>query len=137
MLRSRPCQTRLVPSNRWNLAVTVRLRSTRAAALLEAEFGAAARITSASVAGRPLDLADRPAAAVDRLRLRYAGLPPEGIDVTLTIASPAPVTVNVTDVPHGLPATLPGLTVRPRPTDVVPAMTMTLDPTSVHRAVRL
>jgi Zn-dependent M28 family amino/carboxypeptidase len=118
-------------------AITLGLRSTRAAPVLVAELSAEGRITAVSVEGHPVELADRPAGRVDHLRLQYVGLPTAGIDLTVTVASPAPVTVEVTDLSHGLPETLSGFTVRPRPADVVPAPTMMLDATAVHRTVRL
>jgi hypothetical protein len=53
-------------------------------------------------------------------RVQYFAFPPEGAEMTLSFKSPSPVKVRVTDRSYGLPQS-PGLAVRPRPRDAMPA----------------
>ena len=91
-------------------------------------------IVTAAVDGRPFDLSALPEKAPRHVQFTYYALPDEGFELTLSIASAAPARIVVQDVSNGLPM-IPGLTMKPRPTYLMPALNPTwLDPTIVSKS---
>lgn len=111
--------------------VTFRILSPRAPASMEAVIGAPGAIRTAAVNGRSLDLADYGPAGSGRLQFGFAGMPPAGIEVVLGVQSDGPITLDLSETDYGLPAT-PGMTVRPRPDDTMPATGLPLDATVIR-----
>ena len=91
-------------------------------------------IVTAAVDGRPFDLNALPEKAPRHVQFTYYALPDKGFELTLSIASAAPVKIVVQDVSNGLP-TIPGSTMKPRPAYLMPALNPTwLDPTIVSKS---
>jgi hypothetical protein len=91
-------------------------------------------IVAVMVDGRPFDLSMLPEYAPHRLQFTYYALPDKGFELQLSIKSAAPVKITVQDVSNGLP-TIPGMTIRPRPASLMPALIPTwLDPTMVSKS---
>ena len=112
------------------------LVSPRGAGNLETQIDAEGEIIAASLNGQPMDLTPLPGDH-RRLAFTYAGLPAEGVEVSLTVKSVGPVRVWLRDGTPGLP-TIPGLTIRPRPADMMSVSGPTvLDATTVSRTVTL
>jgi hypothetical protein len=88
------------------------------------------------VNARPVNVADMPANRRERFTLLYFGLPPKGVEVSLTIRGTGSITGTLVDYSNDLPK-LSGFTVRPRPADYIPAPFDFRDPTAVTRTVRL
>jgi hypothetical protein len=93
-------------------------------------------LTEATVNGRPVNIADIPTNRRQRFTLLYFGLPREGAEVSLTIHGTGPITGTLVDYSNDLPK-LPGMTVRPRPAEYIPAPVDFRDPTAVTRTVGL
>jgi len=92
------------------------------------------KIVAATVDGKPFDLSVLPESAPHRLQFTYYALPEKGFELTLVIASAAPVKITVQDVSNGLPS-IPGMTIRPRPAYLMPALIPTWqDPTMVSKS---
>jgi hypothetical protein len=71
--------------------------------------------------------------ARQRLEFSYYGLPDKGFELMLQVASPAPMKITVQDLSNGLPS-VPGMTMKPRPADLMPAPRDWLDPTVVVKS---
>ncbi|MCW5851767.1 MAG: M28 family peptidase [Anaerolineae bacterium] len=116
--------------------VTLRLVSPRQAPYLEVQIDVQGEITAAALDGQPMDISATPGDH-RRLRFTYAGLPAEGVELSLVVKSAGPITVWLRDGSTGLP-TIPGMTIRPRPADMMPVSgPNVLDPTAVSRTVTL
>jgi hypothetical protein len=117
---------------------TVRLRvaSPRRAPYAHLDLRLPGDLTEATVNGRPVNVADIPASRRQRFTLLYFGLPAEGAEVSLTIRGTGPITGTLVDYSNDLPK-LPGMTVKPRPAEYVPAPFDFRDPTAVTRTVGL
>jgi hypothetical protein len=90
-------------------------------------------IVTAAVDGRPFDLNALQEKAPRHVQFTYYALSDKGFELTLSIASAAPVKIVVQDVSNGLP-TIPG-TMKPRPVYLMPALNPTwLDPTIVSKS---
>ena len=114
----------------------LQLVSPRQAPYLEVQLDAPGEITSATLDGQPMDLAPLPGDH-SRLRFTYAGLPSAGVELSLVVQAVGPVKVWLRDGSTGLP-TIPGLTVQPRPADMMPVTgANVLDPTTVSRTITL
>ena len=113
--------------------LTLQIRSPRAASDLRVEILVDGQIVAASVDGMAIDPKALPVVQPHRLQVIYIALPPAGIPLTLAVKSAEPITVKVTDYSHGVPV-IPGLTIRPRPADVMPMPSDLLDPTSVSKS---
>ncbi|MGZ3623324.1 MAG: M28 family peptidase [Ktedonobacteraceae bacterium] len=91
-------------------------------------------IVTATVDSKPFDLSVLPESAPHRLKFAYYALPDKGFELTLSITSMTPVKITVQDISNGLP-TIPGLMIRPRPVNLMPALNPTwLDPTIVSKS---
>jgi hypothetical protein len=88
------------------------------------------------VNGKAVNVPDIPTNRRSRFTLLYFGLPPHGAEVRLTIRGIGPITGTLVDYSNDLPK-LPGMTVRPRPAEYVPAPFDFRDPTAVTRTVGL
>ena len=101
---------------------TLRLQvaSPRHAAYASVLVEAQGEIVAASLDGQPFDLSGLSQSARQRLEFSYYGLPDKGVELTLQVASAAPVKITVQDLSNGLPS-IPGMTIRPRPADLMPA----------------
>ena len=110
-------------------ALTLRLTSPRGAANLQVTVEAPGEITSAAVEGEALDNTFLPPGERGILRVAFYGLEPEGALLSLTVASPGPVTITLRDYSDGLPA---ALGVPPRPVGVMAGPTDFMDPTIVE-----
>jgi hypothetical protein len=117
---------------------TIRIASTRAAALLTIAIGPVA--TVASVDGRPLD--PRPATPSapaspgmerSRFEIQYRNAPAEGITVTVETGTLDALSVDVVDASFGLD-TLPGVAVPQRPEFLSPASAPFSDAVLVARS---
>jgi Peptidase family M28 len=134
-----PAPTLTVVENTQQAAIkTVRLRvaSPRNAPYAHLDLRLPGDVTEATVNGRPVNVADMPANRRQRFTLLYFGLPAEGAEVSLTIRGTGPITGTLVDYSNDLPK-LPGLTVRPRPVEYIPAPFDFRDPTAVTRTVGL
>jgi hypothetical protein len=116
---------------------TLRLRATspRGAPNFYLEIRAA-DLLAATLDGKPLDVGLLPPEQRARFRLAYYALPPEGIELGLTVPAAGSVTVRAEDRSHGLPP-VPGLTIAPRPPDTMMAPFDGADPTIVSRTFTL
>jgi hypothetical protein len=112
--------------------LTFRITSPRGAPELQAEIIAKGEILSASIDGRALDLTDYASARDGELRFGYAGIDTDGIELTLAVQSTKVVALAVTEITYGLPE-IPGLTVRPRADDQMPAAGFPPDATVVRK----
>jgi hypothetical protein len=92
-----------------------------------------AEIVAASLDGQPFDLSGFSQSEHQRLEFSYYGLPDKGFELALEVASAAPVKITVQDLSNGLPS-VPGMTIRPRPADLMPAPRDWLDPTIVVKS---
>lgn len=91
-------------------------------------------IVAATLEGKPFDLSVLPESTHYQLQFTYYALPDKGFELTLLIKSAAPVKMTAQDVSNGLP-TIPGMTIRPRPAYLMPALLSTwLDPTIVIKS---
>jgi hypothetical protein len=117
-------------------ARTLRLRavSGRGAPHINLELELPGPLTALTVDGRVLPVMRLPEEQRRRLALMFYNLPPEGIEIELTVAGDGPLTGTLTDYSNGLPE-LPGLTVAPRPPEFMPAPYDFNDPTVVRTAV--
>ncbi len=78
-------------------------------------------IVTATLNSKPFDLSALPESAPHHLQFTYYALPDKGFELKLSIASAAPAKIIVQDVSNGLP-TIPGMTIRPRPSYLMPAL---------------
>lgn len=113
--------------------ITLQITSPRAAPDLRIEILVDGQIIAASAGGIAIDTTVLPVTHPHRLQVVYIVLPREGVPIKLTVKSVEPIKVRVTDYSHGTPA-IPGLTIKPRPTDVMPMPSDLLDPTSVSKS---
>lgn len=114
--------------------VTLRVTSPRGAQDLQAEILAEGEILAATLDGRALDLDDYAPASTGELTFGFAGIDADGIELTITVQSPDPITVAVVETSYGLPQ-VPGLAVRPRADDQMQAAGFPPDATVVRRTV--
>ena len=114
---------------------TLRLQvaSQRHAAYASVIVEAQGEIVAASLDEHPFDLSGLSQSARQRLEFSYYGLPDKGVTLMLQVASSAPVKITVQDLSNGLPS-IPGMTIRPRPADLMPAPRDWLDPTVVVKS---
>jgi Peptidase family M28 len=85
-------------------------------------------LVAASLDGQPFDLSGFSQSTRQRLDFSYYGLPDKGFELQLKVASSAPIKITVQDLSNGLPS-VPGMTIKPRPADLMPAPRDWLDPT--------
>jgi hypothetical protein len=111
----------------------VQVASPRHAAYATVVVEAQGEIVEARLSGQPFDLSGLSQSAHQRLEFSYYGLPDKGFELMLRIASAAPVKITVQDLSNGLPS-IPGMTIRPRPADLMPAPRDWLDPTVVVKS---
>jgi hypothetical protein len=111
----------------------VQVASPRHAAYATVLVEAQGEIVTASLDGQPFDLSGLSQSARQRLQFNYYGLPDRGFELTLQVASAAPVKITLQDISNGLP-TLPSMTIRSRPADLMPAPRDWLDPTIVVKS---
>jgi hypothetical protein len=109
---------------------TLRLRisSPRHAPIVSVSLDRNTEVTATAVNGKLLQNSTPP----NQWGLRYFGLPPEGIELTLTIRTAGPVKIRVIDQSYGLPE-LPGTVLKPRPDGFIPAPYPYSDLTLVER----
>jgi hypothetical protein len=116
--------------------LTFRITSPRGVPDLQVAITAPGEILTATLDGRTLDLGEYAPAGDGELWFGYAGVDTDGIELTMTIQSTAPVTVALTETSYGLPE-IPGLAVRPRSDAQMPAAGFPPDATVVRRAVQV
>ncbi|WP_187329288.1 M20/M25/M40 family metallo-hydrolase [Halomicronema hongdechloris] len=114
----------------------LRLTSPRQAVNLHGEIAAGGVITAATVNGQEMDLAPFPLEARDHLAFSYYNLPPDGIDLILTVQSAQPLQLTLRDTSYG-PPQIPDQAIAPRPADKMPAAVSERDPTAVMKTFRL
>ena len=134
-----PAPTLTVVENKQQVdikSVRLRVASPRGAPYVHLDLRLPGELTEATVNGRPVTVADIPTNRRQRFTLLYFGLPPQGAEVRLTIRGTGPITGTLVDYSNDLPK-LPGMTVRPRPAEYVPAPFDFRDPTAVTRSVGL
>lgn len=111
----------------------VQVASPRHAAYAMVLVEARGEILAATLDGQPFDLSAFSQNERLRLAFSYYGLPERGFELTLWVASAAPVKITVQDLSNGLPS-VPGLTIQPRPSDLMPTPRGWLDPTIVVKS---
>jgi hypothetical protein len=82
-----------------------------------------ASVLAATVEGKPIAVRQNHEQG-EGWGLRYYGLEPQGIELTLEVRSSSPLGIAVTDTSYGLPS-LPGFTFQPRPDDMMPSSNST------------
>jgi hypothetical protein len=131
-----PAPTAALLSDSMNGGVrTLRMQvaSPRHAAYAMVQVEAQGEIVSATLDGQPFDLSVFSQSERQRLQFSYYGLPERGFELTLQVASAAPVKITVQDLSNGLPS-IPGMTIKPRPADLMPAPRDWRDPTIVVKS---
>jgi hypothetical protein len=111
----------------------VQVASARHAAYATVIVEAHGEIVAALLEGHPFDLSGLSQSARQHLEFSYYGLPDKGFELMLKVASAAPVKITVQDLSNGL-LSIPGMTIRPRPADLMPAPRDWLDPTVVVKS---
>jgi hypothetical protein len=112
--------------------VTFRLDSPREAAQLETRITADGEIIAATIDGTSLDLTGYALATEGTLQFGYAGVTRDGVEVTLSVGSAAPVRVEVSEITYGLPE-VPGMVIEPRTAESMPATGLPPDATMVRK----
>jgi len=113
---------------------TLRLRVTspRQAAVVSLTIDPRTPLTGSAVNGKQIEGQDGP----EHLwALRYYGLPQQGIEVTLMTQSSTPVNIRVVDQSYGLPA-IEGISMQPRPENMMPSMLPYADSTFVTKSYK-
>lgn len=123
----------LLDDDKNNDARILRLRITspRNAQTVSVYPGADSPIMRASINGKPIKLDD--VAAGEKWGFHYYGLPREGVELTLELKSPAPLTLRVNDRSYGLPE-LPGVAIKERPDYIMPSASPFSNVTLVSKA---
>lgn len=88
-----------------------------------------AEVVSAAINGKRVEVSDRNA---NPWTLQYWAMPAGGIELTLEVKSPQPLTMLVVESSDGLPQ-VPGLSVRPRPDYLIPSSFAASDATLVKK----
>ena len=112
--------------------VTFRITSPRGAPELQAEIIAGGEILTATMDGRALDLSEYAPARDGAFRFGYSGIDADGIELTMTVQSAEALELSITETTYGLPE-IPGLIVRPRSDDQMPAAGFPPDATVVRK----
>ena len=112
--------------------VTFRITSPRGAPELQAEIIAGGEILTATMDGRALDLSEYAPARDGAFRFGYSGIDADGIELTMTVQSAEALELSITETTYGLPE-IPGLIVRPRSVDQMPAAGFPPDATVVSK----
>jgi hypothetical protein len=92
--------------------------------------------TQASVDGQVIDVSKVPAERRGTFAMTFYNLPDNGIEITLSVRSTESIDATLTDYSNGLPD-LPGMTIKPRPPDFMPAPYDFRDPTAVNKTLEL
>jgi hypothetical protein len=120
--------------------LALRLSSPRNAAEMRVRIDAPGEIVSATLDGRPLDLKEYDEARDGLLQFSYINIPEDGFELTLAVRSadprPGGTRITVEDSATDLPE-IPGVTVEPRPADMMPAPLYRRDATEVVKVVRV
>jgi hypothetical protein len=113
---------------------TLRLRVTspRQAVVVSLTADPDTRVTGSAVNGKVIKDQNGPQ---HPWALRYFGLPPQGIEVTLTAQPSAPINIRVVDQSYGLPAGQ-GISIQPRPENMMPSMLPYSDSTFVTKSYK-
>jgi hypothetical protein len=114
--------------------VTMRLTSPRGAPTAHLALDLPGDLVAADVEGQDLLIPE--GQAVRELPITAYNLGEDGMRITVSTRSTGPITGTLTDYSNGLPS-VPGVTIRPRPTDHMPAPYDFRDPTSVRTSVRM
>lgn len=132
-------QVEVLADERNDAGRTLRLRVTspRQAPVMSLYIDGDAEVQGTSVNGKPFrqEAASgaQPTTAAKTWGLRYYGLPPEGIELTLVSKSPQAVKVKAVDQSYGLPSTS-NVTFKARPEGFVPAPLPLSDSTLVSKS---
>ncbi|MFI7493686.1 hypothetical protein ACH9D2_03045 [Kocuria sp. M4R2S49] len=114
--------------------VTMRLTSPRGAPTAHLDLDLPSDLIAADVEGQ--DLLVPESQALRELPITAYNLGEEGLRITVSTRGAGPITGTLTDYSNGLPP-VPGMTIRPRPADHMPAPYDFRDPTSVQTSVRI
>jgi hypothetical protein len=106
------------------------LRSPDGARMMAVDVAVPGEVVALAIDGRPADLAQLDWARDGEFPIIYQNVPDTGWELTLTVRSTEPVTLVVEETANGLPE-IPGLTIAPRPADMMPAPWHAVDPTIV------
>ena len=112
--------------------VRLRLTSPRGAPMLLVHADAATVVRRAVVNNRPFVENDAPDSPRLDLRLSYAALPREGVELTVELEPAGPLRLVVQDVSFGLPE-LPGRAFAPRPAHMMPTPDYRASDTTIVR----
>lgn len=111
-------------------SVVMRVSSTRQAPIVAIYIDSEAEVQSFAVNGRRIDSVS---AGRNEWKLRYQGLPAEGIEVALNLKTKEPLKLRVVDQTYGLPV-LEGKSESPRPAGLIPSFYPFTDSTLVAKA---
>jgi hypothetical protein len=115
-------------------ARTVRFRVTSPRGATNVRMFLEAQVTAVSIEGIDANVAELDVS--DGLWIHYIALPPEGIEVALTIEPAGPLAIELHDWSQGLPA-IAGFSIEPRPTNMFPSAHDLADTTMVRKTYDL
>lgn len=127
-------QLELLNDETNNNVRTLRLRVTspRQAAVVSLTIDPDTQLTGSAVNGKVIKDQSGPE---NPWALRYYGLPQQGIEVTLMARSSAPINIRIVDQSYGLPA-MQGISMQPRPENMMPSMLPYADSTFVTKSYK-
>jgi hypothetical protein len=109
----------------------LRVTSPRRASVATIYVDSPVEMIGATVNGQRID--DKSAARMNPWRLRFYGMPAEGIEVSLALKANEPVKLRVVDMSYGLP-TIEGVSFKPRPAHMIPSPVSINDTTMVSKS---
>ena len=98
----------------------LRITSARGPRMIIMAVENAAEISAATVQGKRIELGDWSRTGKNEWELSYAGIPKEGVNLSLTMSPHRQVKIRVASYTDGLPQ-VPGFTIRPRPNYIIPS----------------
>ena len=113
--------------------VELQFVSPRGAPHMAADIQASGELVGMAVNGREVDLSGHDWARDGSFPVIYHNAPAEGWTLTLTIRGPGGLDIDVEESADGLP-NIPGVTIQPRPADMMSAPGFAADPTIVTKS---
>ena len=112
--------------------IELRFTSPRGAPLMAADIRSTGELTRLAVNGRDIDLSEYAWARSGSFPVIYHNAPPEGWTLLLEVRGTGPIEIGVEESKDGLPD-VPGISIQPRPADMMPAPGYARDPTVVSK----
>ncbi len=97
----------------------LRLTSRRGAPVITLDVKPRAMVRAVEIDGRRIENLEESKSGEELWSLTYYAVPPEGIKIKLVVEPSQPMQIQVTDQSRELPV-IPGMTIRPRPGDMIP-----------------